>query len=277
MNRFMDRLARAGGRVFPACITQAQAVAFNIFLAFFPSLLFALGVLSIWDFLHHAGRALIATTRLIFPAGTSEIVMAYFTERGLHSWRWIALGLGGTLLTGSQVMITLAEGVRKIEGVPEPPGFVRRQVHALVLLMMMMVPWLVVVILTVFGRQFRRWLIAMFGWPELLNVVGAGGYFGFVMALGFCVLLIFYHRSLVRHRGWRSLVPGAMVATVLWWLVDVSLGLYFLHVPYRVVYGELAAAIGLIIWMYLTALVVFFGAAYNAEMAAEEAKRRAHA
>jgi membrane protein len=35
--------------------------------------------------------------------------------------------------------------------------------------------------------------------------------------------------------------------------------------PYDVVYGGLAAAIGLLIWMYLTALVVLLGAAYNAE------------
>jgi uncharacterized BrkB/YihY/UPF0761 family membrane protein len=31
------------------------------------------------------------------------------------------------------------------------------------------------------------------------------------------------------------------------------------------VYGGLAAAIGLLIWMYLTALVVLLGAAFNAE------------
>jgi uncharacterized BrkB/YihY/UPF0761 family membrane protein len=32
-----------------------------------------------------------------------------------------------------------------------------------------------------------------------------------------------------------------------------------------VVYGGLAAAIGLILWMYVTAMVVLLGAAYNAE------------
>jgi membrane protein len=36
--------------------------------------------------------------------------------------------------------------------------------------------------------------------------------------------------------------------------------------PYDVVYGGLAAAIGLLIWMYLTAVVVLLGAAYNAEL-----------
>jgi uncharacterized BrkB/YihY/UPF0761 family membrane protein len=37
------------------------------------------------------------------------------------------------------------------------------------------------------------------------------------------------------------------------------------RMPYDVVYGGLAAAIGLLIWMYLTALVVMLGAAFNVE------------
>jgi uncharacterized BrkB/YihY/UPF0761 family membrane protein len=41
-------------------------------------------------------------------------------------------------------------------------------------------------------------------------------------------------------------------------------------VPYKVVYGELAAGIGFIVWMYLTAIIVFIGAAYNREIVLRE-------
>ena len=36
-------------------------------------------------------------------------------------------------------------------------------------------------------------------------------------------------------------------------------------VPYRALYGGLEVAIGLMIWMELTATVILIGAAYNAE------------
>ena len=49
--------------------------------------------------------------------------------------------------------------------------------------------------------------------------------------------------------------------------MDIFLGVYVRRMPYDVVYGGLAAAIGLLIWMYLTAVVVLLGAAYNAEAA----------
>jgi uncharacterized BrkB/YihY/UPF0761 family membrane protein len=37
-------------------------------------------------------------------------------------------------------------------------------------------------------------------------------------------------------------------------------------VPYNIVYGGLAATIGLMIWMQLTATILLIGAAYNADL-----------
>jgi len=79
------------------------------------------------------------------------------------------------------------------------------------------------------------------------------------------VLVLLYRVGRPEHPGWRRLFPGAGVATILWWTVDIVFGFYVRKMPYDVVYGGLAAAIGLLIWMYLTALVVLLGAAYNAE------------
>ena len=75
----------------------------------------------------------------------------------------------------------------------------------------------------------------------------------------------------------RNVLPGAMVATLLWWLVDVLFGVYVRWVPYSVVYGGLAAVIGLIIWMQLSAVIIFLGAAWNAELAESRKKAQLHA
>ena len=66
------------------------------------------------------------------------------------------------------------------------------------------------------------------------------------------------------------LFPGAAVATVLWWVVDITFGFYVRKMPYDAVYGGLAAAIGLLLWMYLTAMVVLVGAAFNVERSVSE-------
>src|ERR1700680_432546 len=46
MSTFFHRFSRAVLRVFPPCLTQTQAIAFNMFLAFFPMLLVVLGIVS---------------------------------------------------------------------------------------------------------------------------------------------------------------------------------------------------------------------------------------
>jgi len=45
-------------------------------------------------------------------------------------------------------------------------------------------------------------------------------------------------------------------------------GVYVRRVPYSIVYGGLAAVIGLLIWMNLSAIIIFLGAAWNAEATA---------
>jgi membrane protein len=97
----------------------------------------------------------------------------------------------------------------------------------------------------------------------------------FVLAMG--VLVLLYRIGRPGHPGYLELLPGALVSTILWWAVDIFFGWYVRKMPYDVVYRGLAAAIGLLLWMFLTAMIVLFGAAYNAEAreAAAEARHRA--
>jgi uncharacterized BrkB/YihY/UPF0761 family membrane protein len=46
------------------------------------------------------------------------------------------------------------------------------------------------------------------------------------------------------------------------------------RMPYDAVYRGLASAIGLLLWMFLTAMIVLLGAAYNAEARDRAAARR---
>src|SRR5271169_1665492 len=151
----LRNLARACGRIFPDCVTLSQAIAFNMFLAFFPLLLLALGILSDTSMFHDALKEIPNRLLLILPPGSSRVVAGYFVRRAVHPVRWILLGLGGTLLAGTQVMVGYIEGFRVIEGDLLQPSYWPRQVRALALLCLTIVPMLAVVILTVFGRQAR--------------------------------------------------------------------------------------------------------------------------
>ena len=268
---------RALGRVFPDCVTLSQAIAFNMFLAFFPLLLLALGLLAKTSLFHDALREIPDRLNLILPPGSTEVVAAYFIRKVADPWKWILLGLGGTLIAGTQVMVGYIEGFRVIEGDLLRPGYWGRQFRALGLLCLTIVPMLAVVILTVFGKQTRAWLLLQTRSVYLSREIELTFYGAIVFVLAMGVLVLLYRIGRPGHPGYLELLPGALVSTILWWAVDIFFGWYVRKMPYDAVYRGLAAAIGLLLWMFLTAMIVLFGAAYNAEAreAAAEARQRA--
>jgi membrane protein len=259
------KFLRALRRVFPGCQITAQAVAFTMFLAFFPFLLLGLGLLSGTGWGASAVREMWFHMQIVVPPESARLVSAFIGSHGTNAWQFISLGLVGTLLVGTQVMIGLIEGFHVVAADPNRPSYWVRQLRALALLCLTIVPWLAVVVLTVFGRQLRNWLIEETGLSILVRLVVALLYFGFVLCLAVIVLMVVYRVGRPGHRDWYEVFPGAVLATALWWIVDIIFGAYVRHVPYNEIYGGVAAAIGLLIWMYLTAIVVFLGAAYNAE------------
>ena len=60
-------------------------------------------------------------------------------------------------------------------------------------------------------------------------------------------------------------MPGAVAAAILWWGLNFLFGIYVRKTQYGPVYSGLAAAIGLMVWMEFSAMLIFLGAAWNAE------------
>ena len=120
--------------------------------------------------------------------------------------------------------------------------------------------------LIVFGKQVRAWMLHISSMPVLIRLVWSGLYVAASLLIAMFVLSIIYRVGRPAPKRGNTVVPGAAVATVLWWIVSISLGFYLRHVPYSLVYGGLAVTIGLMLWMQLTATILLIGAAYNAEL-----------
>jgi membrane protein len=261
------RAYRMFARVFPRCGMISQAIAFNLFLAFFPAMLIAVSLATSRIGGKTSLLELISDLTEFLPPGSQTIVSEFLVKRGPEAWKIAALGWTGTLLAGSQVMKLVMEGIHIIYGDKEKPGFLHRQIRGLMLLLITIAPLLGAAILGVLGRPLRRWIAHEIGKHAILqgwwNVFFPAA--AFVLAM--LALTVIYRVARPGETSLRNVLPGAVVATLLWWLVDTLFGIYVRRVPYSVVYGGLAAVIGLIIWMQLSAVIIFLGAAWNAELA----------
>ena len=81
MAPLLRNLAGAARRIVPGCITLGQAVAFNMFLGFFPLLL----VPGLPEDLQHVprpGHGTAAPRAIVLPPGSEDVVMDYLLHRG---------------------------------------------------------------------------------------------------------------------------------------------------------------------------------------------------
>jgi membrane protein len=264
-------------RVFPRCSMIAQAIAFNLFLAFFPSLLIVVALATTRIGGKTSMLEMVRDLTEFLPPGSQSIVSEFLVNRGPEAWKIALLGWSGTLLAGSQVMKLVMEGIHIIYGDEEKPGFLHRQLRGLLLLLITIAPLLGAAILGILGRPLRKWIAhevgkhsILHGWWNIFFPVAA-------MVLAMTALTMIYRVARPKEDSLRNVLPGAAVATLLWWIADVVFGAYVRRVPYSVVYGGLAAVIGLILWMQLSAVIIFLGAAWNAESAASRKLERRHA
>ncbi len=264
-----SRLFRTLARVIPRCGMISQAVAFNMFLAFFPSLLVALGLLS--GLLREKGGGdLAGRLAATLPPGSWRLVSDSLLHQDISPSTWVVLGWAGTFLIGSQVMKLLMEGIHLIYGIGRRHSFLGRQLRALLLFSISLVAWLVSVLVTVFGPPLGRWLALEFGLSPTIRVfwivaLPLGG-----ATLTTIVLALIYRVARPGATTLKSVLPGAAAATILWWGANLVFGFYVRQIEFGPLYGGLAAAIGVMVWMECSAMIVFVGAAWNAESASDE-------
>lgn len=104
---------------------------------------------------------------------------------------------------------------------------------------------------------------------DSVEVLGIG-VSGIVTFLGFTLLYKMFPHANVQ---WRTAFAGAAVAAVLWEIAKYGYELYLVHFArFNLVYGSVGAVIGLLLWGYISAAILLFGA----ELCAVLGRARAH-
>jgi len=80
--------------------------------------------------------------------------------------------------------------------------------------------------------------------------------------------LLYYAAPNVRHETFRSILPGGLVAVLLWIVASALFAFYVAKFgSYNKTYGSLGAVIIFLVWLWISNLAILFGAELNAEIA----------
>ena len=255
-------------RVIPQCSMISQAVAFNMFMAFFAVLLIVLSLMK-GSLEGQDGQILATRLSAILPPGSWQLISESLLRPEVSTWYLAIFGWVGMLLVGSQVIKLIIKGVELIYCDAGSHSFLGRQLRGLLLFSAASLVWFAAVVVSVFGWPLGRWITRGLGesplvhgmWTILLPILA--------MTLQTLVLALIYRFAGPVTAIWSSVLPGAAAATILWWGLNLAFGLYVRKTQYGPIYGGLAAAIGLMVWMEFSAMLIFLGAAWNAESAVQ--------
>jgi membrane protein len=145
------KLFRTLAKVIPQCGMVSQAVAFNMFLAFFAVLLTTLSLVKS-SLEGEGGQQVAMRISAVLPPGTWQLISAYVLRREVNAWYLAFIGWVGTLLVGSQVIKLIIKGIELIYGDHATHSFLGRQIRGLLLFSLASLVWLVAVALSVFGQ-----------------------------------------------------------------------------------------------------------------------------
>ena len=201
------------------------------------------------------------------PPGTAKTAQAYFTSARERPFCVVITTSLITLWTGSGVMTSWMEGFRHAYQLPKIWGLVKERLIAFGLVIMAGIPLSFATVLVAFGNQIEQWLIFHTGHEYGPYILFLWTVVRWLIALltSIAVMLLIYHNAVPRTQPWHTVLPGATLATAAWFPATMGFGWYAAHfAEYSLLYGSLATAIVLLVWMYIISVIVLLGAEFNA-------------
>jgi membrane protein len=89
-----------------------------------------------------------------------------------------------------------------------------------------------------------------------------------VLIVSFMFAVLYYSAPNVKQPGIKSVLPGGILAVILWIVVSAGFAFYVASFgSYNKTYGALGGVIVFLVWLWLTNLAILLGAEFNAERA----------
>ncbi len=244
----------------------AKASAYSSILTFFPVLLIIGSSLATWRKGGPYIREISYALGSILPAG-SNTALTYLKGTAKHPVGFLVTTSLVSLWTASGVMISWMDGFRRCYELPKTWGLVKERLISFGLVIFALVPMTFATLLVAVGSKFETRLLPYIDPDFSAYVLLLWGGIRWVIATltSISVIALIYHHAVPRTQPWHSVLPGATLATILWFGVTVGFRAYLQHFgDFTTIYGSLGAGMALLVWMYMVSLVVLVGAELNA-------------
>ncbi|MBN8251403.1 YihY/virulence factor BrkB family protein [Priestia flexa] len=240
----------------------AAEQAYYYMLSLFPMLIL---LLSIIPYLSLDANDAINVLESAMPAETADI----FKENVVQfinnpNGGLLTIGILGTIWSASNGMNAFMRAMNEAYNVKETRSFIKVRGLSILLTIGLILTLVIALILPVFGGVILKALVS-WGLPTSFGTFLSVLRWIVAITIMIAVLSMLYRLAPNKKFPFAHVWPGAVAATLLWQLTSLGFSFYVSNFGnYSATYGSLGGVIVLMLWLFLTGLILVIGGEINA-------------
>ena len=238
---------------------------YYLILAFFPFLIFLLTLLSYTPI---AGEEALNDLSRILPADAYKVVIEVLRQT-LGSSRQTLLSLGAlfTIWASSNGINAVIHGINKAYNERETRPFWKVRGMAIIFTIGLAIVIILAFVLLVWGKLLGQTLITYLGYNEFF--MKSWQLYRFLLPVGvmLVVFMFFYRFAPNKKIRFRETIPGAVFSSLGWVVTSWAFSFYVNQFAnFTRTYGSIGGIIVLLLWLYLSSMVILIGGEINATL-----------
>ncbi|MBQ7777880.1 MAG: YihY/virulence factor BrkB family protein [Oscillibacter sp.] len=240
---------------------QSAALAFYLLFMIFPFLIFVSALLGL---LQLDVAEILAALEELLPREIVELVGVYLRHVREHSSVRLAMfGLLFSVYFPMRATNALLRSVRTAYHLGPPRRGIGHWLRTLLYTVVLLTAIFLTLTAMTVGERILVWSQVRLRLTALAEV-WVWLRFPVAAAVGFFALLFLYALAQDGRRPWRELWPGAAVSLAVWLGLSWLYALYVENfADYSLLYGAIGTVVVLLVWLYLSSIVLIMGAEVN--------------
>ncbi|WP_080876043.1 YihY/virulence factor BrkB family protein [Oceanobacillus timonensis] len=240
----------------------AAALAYYFLLAVFPLLIVGFAIIPYFNISPDDAVSFLGSIMPQELASTFEdnIINLVDTTRG----GLLTVGILGTIWSASNGINAFIKVSNQAFEVEETRSFLKARGIAILLTIGLLLAAISSIILLVFGDMIINFLISFVGISTGTGAILQISRVIMVIVIVTLILLGLYRFAPNKRLPFRHILPGTLTASILWLVSSFAFSIYVSNFGnYSATYGSLGGIIVLMIWFFLTGIILLVGALLN--------------
>jgi membrane protein len=245
----------------------AAQLAYYFFLSLFPAVIVLLALASFLP----ATDLLAGVVSLLQGVAPAEVVAIVREQLGkiaeARQGGLLSLGMVAALWSSSAAMVAIIDALNRAYDVKDQRPWWKQRATAILLTLGVAAFIVISSVLVLAGPQIAEFLTDRLGFAAVFEWTWKIVQWPVAFALVVTAIGLIYYFAPDVDQDFVWITPGSLVATILWLAASLAFRFYVVNFgSYNETYGAIGGIMILLVWLYLTGLVIIIGAEMNAEI-----------